>query len=58
MAARGGAQQCTKEVIMTLEGSTAPDFSLDGSDGRRHSLADYRGTTCVIFFYPKDSTPG
>lgn len=43
---------------MTLEGSTAPDFSLDGSDGRRHSLADYRGTTCVIFFYPKDSTPG
>jgi peroxiredoxin Q/BCP len=43
---------------MSLEGKKAPDFSLEGSDGRRHSLADYRGKTVVIYFYPKDNTPG
>jgi peroxiredoxin Q/BCP len=43
---------------MTLEGKKAPQFSLDGSDGSRHSLADYTGKTVVIFFYPKDNTSG
>lgn len=43
---------------MSLEGKKAPDFSLDGSDGRKHSLSDYAGKTCVLYFYPKDSTPG
>jgi peroxiredoxin Q/BCP len=43
---------------MSLEGKPAPDFSLDGSDGRQHSLKEYTGKTVVIFFYPKDSTPG
>jgi peroxiredoxin Q/BCP len=43
---------------MTLEGTKAPDFSLEGSDGLRHSLKDYTGKTIVIFFYPKDNTPG
>ena len=41
-----------------LEGQKAPDFSLAGSDGRTHSLADYAGKTVVIYFYPKDHTPG
>ena len=43
---------------MSLEGTKAPNFSLEGSDGKRHSLDDYRGKTVVIYFYPKDSTPG
>lgn len=43
---------------MSLEGKKAPDFSLMGSDGRQHSLKQYAGKTVVIYFYPKDNTPG
>lgn len=43
---------------MELEGKPAPDFSLPGSDGRTHALRDYRGRTVVLYFYPKDDTPG
>mgnify|MGYP001588046460 CR=1 FL=1 len=40
------------------EDKPAPDFSLAGSDGATHGLADYAGRTVVIYFYPKDDTPG
>ena len=43
---------------MSLEGKKAPDFILEGSDGKKHSLKEYMGKTTVIYFYPKDSTPG
>jgi len=43
---------------MSLEGTKAPEFTLDGSDGKRHSLKEYAGKTVVIFFYPKDNTSG
>jgi len=43
---------------MSLSGEKAPDFDLEGSDGKRHSLADYSGKRIVIYFYPKDNTPG
>ncbi len=43
---------------MNLEGKQAPPFELDGNDGRKHALADYRGKTIVLYFYPKDHTPG
>jgi peroxiredoxin Q/BCP len=43
---------------MTLEGKKAPAFTLDGSDGRQHTLEQYAGKTVVIYFYPKDNTPG
>lgn len=36
----------------------APDFSLIGSDGARHQLTDYAGSWLVLYFYPKDDTPG
>lgn len=39
-------------------GTPAPAFVLKGSDGKEHSLADYRGKTVVLYFYPKDDTPG
>jgi peroxiredoxin Q/BCP len=43
---------------MSLEGKQAPPFELAGSDGKRHSLREYAGKTVVIYFYPKDNTPG
>jgi peroxiredoxin Q/BCP len=43
---------------MSLEGKKAPEFVLDGSDGKRHSLKEYAGRTVVVFFYPKDNTSG
>ncbi|MCL5419753.1 MAG: peroxiredoxin [Candidatus Marsarchaeota archaeon] len=39
-------------------GSKAPDFELYGSDGKRHRLKDFRNGYLVLYFYPKDSTPG
>ncbi len=36
----------------------APDFSLKGVDGKTHKLADYKGKWLVLYFYPKDDTPG
>jgi len=43
---------------MSLEGLTAPDFTLEGSDGKQHSLRQYSGKIVVIYFYPRDNTPG
>lgn len=43
---------------MNLEGKKAPAFSLDGNDAKKHALDDYKGKTVVLYFYPKDSTPG
>ncbi len=42
----------------SLEGKKAPDFSLEGSDGKHHSIKDYAGKKVVIYFYPRDNTPG
>lgn len=39
-------------------GDAAPDFSLPNQDGVVRSLADARGKTVVLYFYPKDLTPG
>ena len=36
----------------------APEFSLKDSEGVTHSLADYSGKWLVLYFYPKDETPG
>jgi thioredoxin-dependent peroxiredoxin len=44
--------------MTNLEGQKAPAFNLEGSDGKKHSLADYQGKTVVLYFYPKDDTPG
>ena len=39
-------------------GSSAPDFTLPSQEGSSVSLKDYRGTWVVLYFYPKDQTPG
>jgi thioredoxin-dependent peroxiredoxin len=36
----------------------APTFQLQDQDGKRHSLKDYQGKYLVLYFYPKDDTPG
>ena len=44
---------------MMLEiGSQAPEFTLPDQNGEPVSLSDFRGQTVVLYFYPKDSTPG
>jgi len=40
------------------EGTVAPDFSLPSQEGSSVSLKDYRGKWVVLYFYPKDQTPG
>jgi peroxiredoxin Q/BCP len=40
------------------EGEEAPDFTLQADDEREVSLSDYRGKRIVLYFYPKDGTPG
>lgn len=45
-------------VSMIEEGQKAPDFTLASSEGGKVSLKDLRGKTVVLYFYPKDDTPG
>lgn len=39
-------------------GQTAPAFTLNDQEGQPHSLAGYAGRPVVLYFYPKDDTPG
>jgi thioredoxin-dependent peroxiredoxin len=39
-------------------GDLAPDFSLPDQDGNPINLSDYRGQRVVLYFYPRDNTPG
>ena len=43
---------------MLTQGMKAPDFTLSDKDGNSVSLSDFRGRRVVVYFYPKDSTPG
>lgn len=43
---------------MVSEGEKAPDFTLPADDGKKVSLSDYLGRKVVLYFYPKDGTPG
>jgi len=40
------------------EGQSAPDFDLADGDGPRHRLGNYRGQKVLLYFYPRDDTPG
>ena len=39
-------------------GQLAPDFTLPDQEGKEHTLSDLRGTRVLLYFYPKDDTPG
>lgn len=43
---------------MIEEGQPAPDFELETDTGERLRLSDFRGRAVVLYFYPKDDTPG
>lgn len=43
---------------MVNAGQKASDFTLKADDGRKVSLGDYRGKNVLLYFYPKDGTPG
>ena len=43
---------------MIQEKTKAPDFNLLDEDGNSHSLSEYKGTPLILYFYPKDNTPG
>lgn len=43
---------------MLMEGTKAPAFSLPDKDGKTVSLSDFAGKRVVVYFYPKDNTPG
>ena len=43
---------------MLLEGTRAPDFTLEDQDGNSISLSDFAGQNILLWFYPKASTPG
>jgi len=43
---------------MLKEGTKAPEFTLPDKDGNKKSLKDFLGQKVVVYFYPKDSTPG
>lgn len=43
---------------MIKEGDPAPDFDLAADDGRRVRLSDLKGRKVILYFYPKDDTPG
>ena len=39
-------------------GTKAPDFELPDQTGEMHKLSDYAGKKVILYFYPKDNTPG
>lgn len=43
---------------MIQEKTKAPDFNLLDEDGNSHTLSEYKGTPLILYFYPKDNTPG
>ena len=44
--------------MLLNENAIAPDFSLADETGKVHSLSDYKGKNVLLYFYPKDDTPG
>lgn len=46
------------ENLILKEGMKAPDFTLMGSDKQEHSLSNYLNKKVILYFYPRDNTPG
>ncbi|HWL62398.1 MAG TPA: peroxiredoxin [Steroidobacteraceae bacterium] len=58
MAAGPAAAPAAGTTAKPKAGDTAPAFSLVDQNGKKHSLSDYKGKWVVVYFYPKDQTPG
>ena len=51
-------RQVSTAAEIPAVGQAAPAFSLPDQTGQQHSLSDYQGSWVVLYFYPKDDTPG
>lgn len=45
-------------MIKLKIGDLAPDFNITDQNGKVHKIADYKGKKIILYFYPKDLTPG
>ena len=54
----GTARASEQENAGLQVGQAAPDFTLSDQFGKAHHLAAYRGQWVLVYFYPKDDTPG
>jgi cytochrome oxidase Cu insertion factor (SCO1/SenC/PrrC family) len=53
------AGMCAEEGMRKIvEGKAAPDFTLPDAHGAPVTLSGFRGKDVLVFFYPKDDTPG
>ena len=57
-AAMLGYSMASAAANTAKAGDPAPDFNLPDASGKPHKLADYAGKWVVLYFYPKDDTPG
>jgi len=46
------------EEILLKEGDFAPDFTMDADNGKTFTLSEQKGKNVVMYFYPRDNTPG
>jgi peroxiredoxin Q/BCP len=60
VAACGATDESPQEppADLLVEGTRAPAFSAPDQDARTRSLSEFRGKAVVLYFYPRDSTPG
>jgi peroxiredoxin Q/BCP len=58
LAETAGYPSAMSTATLPAVGETAPDFDLPASTGKNIKLADYKGKTVVVYFYPKADTPG
>jgi peroxiredoxin Q/BCP len=58
MAVLAALAACAARPAAPAVGAPAPEFRLQDQKGEWHALADYRGQWLVLYFYPKDQTPG
>jgi thioredoxin-dependent peroxiredoxin len=52
------SEKSIRKTIMLKEGDKAPDFTAKDQDGKDIKLSDLKGQRVVLYFYPKDDTPG
>lgn len=58
LAALGALCMVRPAVAELTPGKPAPDFELPDADGKLHRLSDLRGRWVIVYFYPKNDTPG
>jgi thioredoxin-dependent peroxiredoxin len=58
MLATNAPDDLSRRITMIEEGTAAPDFSLPSDAGEPVSLSGLRGNPVVLYFYPRDDTPG